>query len=536
MSGILYYRAAGVELAAEADNEDLRLAVTSENGRRAVTVTALTDLDLVAWREEDIAVVDRGGTVFLNGYQSWTDTKEFTLDEKEKDATRLPSFVRKKFALDRYGDATFYPYEKGKLHGYDLFYARGKRELFILNDNVKTAWLAVEVERKTGRVSLCSMPDGITLKAGESLTVCAYYRAESLADGFALFASLYPKKPAAKLFGYTSWYNYYQNVTEEIVLRDLSALDDRFDLCQIDDGYETAVGDWLSVDAAKFPNGLAPIVEKIHERGMKAGIWLAPFVAETKSAIATEHPEWLKKGEDGAPVVCGCNWGGFYALDLENPEVIDYIKRCLIHYAEMGFDFFKLDFLYAASLPRYAGMSRSMAAERAFAMIRETLPDRLLLGCGAPIFNSAGKFDYLRVGPDVSLIFDDAFFMRALHRERISTKKTLQNTVYRSLFDGRLFGNDPDVFLLRDDNIKLSKEQRRALITLNALFGSLLMTSDNVGEYDEEKRALLDGALALYHGAAVTGFAREKQKIRIDYACNGASYTVFYDTEKGVLL
>lgn len=536
MSATLYYRAAGAERTAASDNNDLRLAVAAEGNRRAVTVTALTDLALVAYREKNIAAVDRDGTVFLNGYQSWTDTKEFTLSEKEKDATRLPSFLRKKFALDRYGDATFYPYEKGKLHGYDLFYARGGQELFILNDNVKTAWLAVEVERKTGQVSLCSMLDGITLKAGESCTVCAYYRTDDLAEGFALFASLWPGKPTAKLFGYTSWYNYYQHVTEEIVLRDLAALDDRFDLCQIDDGYETAVGDWLSVDAAKFPNGLAPIVQKIHERGMKAGIWLAPFAAETKSVLAAKHPDWLKKDGGGAPIVCGCNWGGFYALDLENPAVLDYIKKCLTHYAEMGFDFFKFDFLYAASLPLYGGVSRSMAAERAYALIRETLPDKLLLGCGATLFNGAGKFDYLRVGPDVSLVFDDVFFMRAMHRERISTKKTLQNTAYRSLFDGRLFGNDPDVFLLRDDNIKLSREQRRALITLNALFGSLLMTSDNVGTYDEEKRNLLDEALALYRGATVTGFAREKKKIRIDYTHNGASYTIFYDTEKGILI
>ena len=535
MSGMLYYRASGVDLATPDDNGDLRLTAASERGRHTVTVAALTDITLTAFREENVAAVDTAGTVFCNGYQSWTDSREFYLSEKEKNVTRLPSFLLKSFALDRYGDATFYPYEKGKLHGYDLFYARGKKELFILNGNVKVAWLAVEVERKSGRVSLFSMVNGIALKAGETLTVCDYYCTESIEEGFALYGALYPKKPIEKLFGYTSWYNYYQNVTEGILLRDLAALDDRFDLFQIDDGYETAVGDWLSVDAQKLPRGLAPIVEKVHERGMKAGIWLAPFVAEKKSALFAEHPDWFKKGEDGEPVVCGCNWSGFYALDLENADVLDYIKRCLTHYREMGFDFFKLDFLYAASLPRYDGISRSMAAERAYAVIREALPDKLLLGCGATLFNGAGKFDYMRVGPDVSLVFDDVCYMRVMHRERISTKTTLQNTVYRSLFDGRLFGNDPDVFLLRDDNIKLSKEQRQALITLSALFGSLLMTSDNVGAYDEATRRQLDEALALYRGATVTDFSRQGRHINIHYTHNGTSFTVFYDTEKGVL-
>ena len=42
-------------------------------------------------------------------------------------------------------------------------------------------------------------------------------------------------------------------------------------------------------------------------------------------------------------------------------------------------------------------------------------------------------FDYLRIGADVTLIFDDVWFMRHLHRVRISTKMSLQNTIYRSI-------------------------------------------------------------------------------------------------------
>ena len=206
------------------------------------------------------------------------------------------------------------------------------------------------------------------------------------------------------------------------------------------------------------------------------------------------------------------------------------------HYAEMGFDFFKLDFLYAASLPSYEGRTGCMMAERAYSMIRESLPDKLILGCGATLFNAAGKFDYLRIGPDVSLIFDDVFYMRCMHRERISTKVTLQNTVYRSLFNRRLFGNDPDVFLLRDTNIKLSFEQRRALITINALFGNLMMTSDNVAEYDDRESALLDEALTLYRQASVVDYARDRDLIRIRYQLGGETHSLTYHTGKGVLL
>ncbi len=123
-----------------------------------------------------------------------------------------------------------------------------------------------------------------------------------------------------------------------------------------------------------------------------------------------------------------------------------------------------------------------------------------------------------------------------MHRERISTKVTLQNTIYRSFFNDRLFGNDPDVFLLRDDNLKLSAKQRLALLTVNALFGSVLMTSDNIGKYDEAKRKALSEALVLFNNAKVTDYARKGNAIEITYTVNGQSKTIEYDTKRGILI
>ena len=296
------------------------------------------------------------------------------------------------------------------------------------------------------------------------------------------------------------------------------------------------MGDWLDVDKEKFPDGLSPIVKAAHEKGYMAGLWLAPLVAEEKSKLFNEHRDWFKVGDDGNPVKCGANWSGFYALDLENTQVKEYIKKCLTTYCDMGFDFFKLDFLYAANLPKYKGVTSSEQANKAYAFLRECLGDKLILGCGATVSNCCGVFDYLRVGPDVSLKFDDVLYMRPMHRERISTKTTLQNTVYRGFLNNLYFGNDPDVFLLRDDNIELSPEQKRALITLNALFGSVMMTSDNIGEYDQNKNELLSYALDLFNHATVTGFERDGDIIKIEYQLRDQTHSIKYHTGKGVLV
>ena len=502
--------------------------------RHTVIITAKCDIKTEKCTLRGVAKADFGQLCFVNGYQSWTKTKEFYLSEKERDAKKIFKPLNRIYAFDRYGDATFFDYDKNILHGYDVFFVKAKDGAFILNANYKNAYLVVVLDKSTGEISLRNELDNLRLSAGDTFTVSDYYLVAGYEKGMRLFNDVFPEKPTKKLLGYTSWYNYYQNISEDIILRDLDALDGRFDLFQIDDGYETFVGDWMDVDKKKFPSGLKGIVERIHEKGFLAGVWLAPFVAEKNSRVFKDHPDWLDIG--GKQVLCGANWSGFYSLDLTKTPVKRYIAACLQYFVDLGFDFFKLDFLYGANLPAYDGVTRSMAAESAYSFIREVLNGKIILGCGATLFNSADRFEYLRIGPDVSLKFDDVWFMRFMHNERISTKTTLQNTVYRSFMNGRLFGNDPDVFLLRDDNISLSGGQKKALLTINALFGSLLMTSDNIADYDDDKRALLDQALGLFRNAKVTDFERNHDIITVDYTIDGKEQTIKYDTKRGILL
>ena len=61
-----------------------------------------------------------------------------------------------------------------------------------------------------------------------------------------------------KLAGYSSWYNRYQDITEDTIREDLTGCRSLLclgDLFQIDDGWEPKVGDWLETDAQKFPHG-----------------------------------------------------------------------------------------------------------------------------------------------------------------------------------------------------------------------------------------------------------------------------------------
>lgn len=532
---ILNYLLNGISKTAVSSNEDVTITENKNGMRYSVEVKALCDIELVSAESDKPVSFSKSDLFFLNGYQSWTDTFEYHYKDRLLDGTKIPSYVKNKYALHRYGDCTFHKYDKNVLHAVDVSYLKGNETHFIGNLNYKTAYLNIDYHKKLDKVILQSDIKNIPLKKNESIKIFDYIFDNAIEKAKEEYFSHFEKTKAEKIIGYTSWYNHYQNINEEKILDVLDNISEPFDLFQIDDGFEPFVGDWLTIDSKKFPNGLKPIVDKIHAKNMKAGIWLAPFAAEEKSELFRIHKDWLCLDEKGNPVKVGGNWSTFYALDLSKPEAVNYVKETLSLYKNFGFDFFKLDFLYAANVTEHKGFSRAQFAQKAYELLRTELEGKLILGCGAVVSNCFGLFEYLRIGPDVSLKFDDVWYMRHLMRERLSTKVTLRNTIYRHLFDHKVFLNDPDVFLLRSDNISLSKKQRETLTTLNALFGSVLMTSDNPKNYDEKQKAMLDKAIELFNNATVTEVQTDKRNIKITYTCHGKEETFIYNIQKGVL-
>ena len=168
----------------------------------------------------------------------------------------------------------------------------------------------------------------------------------------------------------------------------------------------------------------------------------------------------------------------------------DYLRRVFERvFDTWHFDLVKLDFLYAVAPFGNERESRAARMGRAMKLLRQWCGDKLILGCGVPLMPCFGVVDYCRIGCDVSLSWDDKWFMRLLHRERVSTRQSIDNTVFRRQLNGRAFGNDPDVFLLREENCRLTPEEKDKLSTANALFGNILLCSDNPANYSPETMA-----------------------------------------------
>ncbi|WP_396668721.1 alpha-galactosidase [Microbacterium sp. R86528] len=93
----------------------------------------------------------------------------------------------------------------------------------------------------------------------------------------------------------------------------------------LDDGWfhgrtddKRALGDW-TVDAARWPDGLGPLTDRVIAAGMQFGLWVEPEMVSLDSDLAREHPEWLLTND------VALTWRWQHVLDLSLIEVRDYL-------------------------------------------------------------------------------------------------------------------------------------------------------------------------------------------------------------------
>ena len=122
----------------------------------------------------------------------------------------------------------------------------------------------------------------------------------------------------------------------------------------LDDGWfrgrrddTTSLGDWYP-DETKYPEGLGPIADYVHEKGMQFGLWVEPEMVSPNSELFRRHPDWAL-GVDPYPQVTG---RGQLVLDIARREVADYLfERIAEHVGAHGIDYLKWDMNRDLTLP-----------------------------------------------------------------------------------------------------------------------------------------------------------------------------------------
>ena len=95
----------------------------------------------------------------------------------------------------------------------------------------------------------------------------------------------------------------------------------------MDDGWfgqrkddHAGLGDWY-VNKEKFPNGLKPLIDKVHSLGMDFGLWVEPEMVNPDSDLYRQHPGWVLNFP-GRPRTEARNQ---LVLNLARTDVRDYV-------------------------------------------------------------------------------------------------------------------------------------------------------------------------------------------------------------------
>lgn len=460
--------------------------------------------------------------VFRNGYQSWSGTRVYRMDEADVDPPL--EFLRESLVDTRHRAAG----RAGVLRS-DLVTAIAARQggaaLAIGFLDGRDFFGAVEVEaprQRFRRLAAVLDGDGVALRPGQRVELPplwlaagsdgqALLAAWATAAGNAMRARIGERAPV----GWCSWYYYFANVRETDVLENLdtlTALRARIpcDYVMVDDGYQRAVGDWLEPNQ-KFPHGMRWLAERIRAAGFDAGIWLAPFLVRPEARLFRARPEWLLRTAAGQPRRACWNpvWSKgrpAYALDTTHPEVLEWLAELArTAVQQWGYRVLKLDFLYAAALPGMrhdAGATRAQALRRGLQAIRDGAgPDAFLLGCGCPLGPAVGIVDGMRIGPDVAPFWTNWISRRLLRdRHGVSTLNAIRNTLTRAFMHRRLWLNDPDCLMARVSETALSTDEVQTLASVIGLSDGMFVLGDNLAALPDERRTLIETAFDLLGG------------------------------------
>jgi alpha-galactosidase len=288
--------------------------------------------------------------------------------------------------------------------------------------------------------------------------------------------------------GWCSWYCFGPRVTAQQVLDNLDFIARHtpgLRYVQIDDGYQPAMGDWLKTGAA-FGGNVQGVLKQIRARGFEPAIWVAPFVAEEKSHVFQQHPDWFVKDSDGVPLrsdrVTFGGWrrGPWYVLDGTHPEVQAHFENVFrTMKREWGCTYFKLDANFWGAIhggrfhdPR---ASRIEAYRAGMNAILRGAKDSFVLGCNHPIWPSLGLIHGSRSSNDIKRTW-----------ERIET--TARQNLSRNWQNGRLWWNDSDAIVLTGN---LPDHELQFHATAIYASGGMLLSGDDLTKISAEKLTML---------------------------------------------
>ena len=199
---------------------------------------------------------------------------------------------------------------------------------------------------------------------------------------------------------YNTWYPYLFNIDEEKLINFIpKAKYIGAELFVIDDGWmagrvneKCGLGDWV-LDSKRFPHGLGYISDKVHQAGMKFGIWVEPEMVNPDSDLYRLHPDWVLSEPNRERTLQRTQ----LILDMSRDDITDWTIEWLDKLiSDAKLDYLKWDMNRDATEIGLNQFERSVAVkymrniERIWEHLNTKFPDLLLENCA----NGGARADY----------------------------------------------------------------------------------------------------------------------------------------------
>lgn len=216
-----------------------------------------------------------------------------------------------------------------------------------------------------------------------------------------------------KIRYWCSWYAYGWNINEHKILETVEVIKKHklpFTHLLMDDGW-TTWGDWHTPDPTRF-TAIKSTIKQIKISKLKTGLWLAPFLASSKSQLYRSHPDWFihYRGKPVQGLKTMPIWESLlpkqYLLDLKLPAVKKYLTDFVdLAITKWKVDLLKLDFLYAPYFNPHLTHDHRAHNQVSWLLtyIKRTYPTVEVIACGAPFSSSVGIVDAIRISKDTAL-------------------------------------------------------------------------------------------------------------------------------------
>ncbi|MDX2109614.1 MAG: glycoside hydrolase family 36 protein [Verrucomicrobiota bacterium] len=305
-------------------------------------------------------------------------------------------------------------------------------------------------------------------------------------------------------YHWCSWYHRSSHLTlDELVsfLDGAKKQNEPLMAVQIDDGYCTSQGDWLD-ENTKWPGGLKKAFAEIKQRGYRPGIWIAPYMVESRSKLYTDHPDWVLKGLDGKPIVTWKRYNEssskseeYHILDTSHPDAFAYLRHVFSTFRAWGAEVYKTDFVEwgyrdSTTVQRHTpGKTSAQYHNDVIRMIRECIgEDSFWLGCIAFFGPYIGYVDSMRMTSDVSADWGE--LKPSVNGPEGGTGNVVYETYNTLYLNNTLFQNDPDALYLRDYHISMDEQEIQALALFFGILGVSINTSDRIAEMPANRQRL----------------------------------------------